>query len=107
MRSASNRTVNSTQPLQLQDGWAEGTARALFSPIDISFLVAFRIVVAVSVLWTVHGFLHSDLAASLATRPFRFTYHGFAWVRPWPTTGMYAHFGVLALLAFLLCLGWL
>ena len=37
--------------------------------------------------------------------PFHFTYFGFAWVRPWPPSGMYVHFAVMGLAAAGLCLG--
>lgn len=79
----------------------------LFSPVDISFLVLFRIIVGCSVLWVVWGYFQYDLVSSLAVRPFRFTYHGFAWVKPLPEVAMHIHCGLLALFAVLLALGFL
>src|SRR5581483_7941856 len=74
--------------------------RALAAPVDISFLVFFRVCFGAAVLWTVWQFHAKGLITSLyVAPPFHFTYHGFAWVRPWPGAGMYAHFAVLAALA--------
>ncbi|MCH8830939.1 MAG: HTTM domain-containing protein [Planctomycetes bacterium] len=79
---------------------------ALFRPVDIAFLVFFRIVFAVTMLW------HIWLLASTGSikyyyidPPFHFTFYGFDWVRPWPGDGMYLHFAGMAVLAFCILIG--
>jgi vitamin K-dependent gamma-carboxylase len=72
-------------------------ARRLFEPVDISFLVFFRISFAVMILWHIWRlWTTGSIAYYYIDPPFHFTYYGFGWVRPWPGDGMYWHFGVMA-----------
>ena len=80
----------------------------LFAPVDISFLVFFRVFFAGMMLWTVAEFFAKGLIASIYIEPaFHFTYHGFEWLQPWPGQGMYAHFAGLAIIAFFVLVGFL
>lgn len=88
--------------------WIEQGLPALFAPVDISFLIFFRIFFAAMVLWALWEFHAKNLITSLYVEaPFHFTYHGFSWVRPWPGEGTYWHFGALAILAVLVMMGFL
>ncbi len=78
-----------------------GLAQTLFAPVDISFLVFFRISFASIVLWKLSlYFLEGSIAPLYIDPVLHFTYHGFSWVRPWPGNGMYVHFGILWVVAF-------
>ena len=75
-------------------------AAALFEPIDISFLVFFRIVFGGILLWEVYRYFSSGWITRYFVEPaLTFTYYGFSWVKPWPGTGMYIHFVVLGVAA--------
>ncbi|MGE0375305.1 MAG: HTTM domain-containing protein [Planctomycetaceae bacterium] len=78
----------------------------LFAPVDIAFLVAFRItfgalLVANVVFYFVTGFVE----ANYVIPRFHFTYLGFEWVRPWPGVGASLHFVAIAVLATCVALG--
>jgi vitamin K-dependent gamma-carboxylase len=79
---------------------------ALFKPVDISFLVFFRLVFGAIMTWEVYRFLRYDWVGRYYVKPaFHFTYYGFSWVKPWPGRGMYVHFFILGLAALCICLG--
>ncbi len=81
---------------------------ALFEPVDISFLVFFRIVFGGIMLWeTYRYFTHGWIARYFIEPAVNFTYYGFSWVKPWPGYGMYVHFFVLGLAAALVMVGFL
>lgn len=78
----------------------------LFAPVDISFLVLFRITLSAAMLWTVWEFFsHDSIAKDYIRPPFHFTYHGFSWVKPWAGIGMYVHCVALGVLAILFGIG--
>ena len=78
----------------------------LWQPIDIAFLVFFRIAFGAIMLWEVGRYFQYDWIAGHWINPqFHFTYYGFSWVRPWSGTGMYLHFAILGVLAFCIMLG--
>ena len=78
----------------------------LFSPVDISFLVFFRIVFGAIMSWEVYRFFSAGWISRYYIEPaVYFTYYGFSWVRPWPGRGMYIHFMVLGLAAFCILIG--
>ena len=82
------------------------TCAALFKPVDISFLVYFRIVFGAIMLWEVYRFFKFDWIARYYVQPaIHFTYYGFSWVRPWPGRGMYVHFFVLGVAAACIIVG--
>ena len=80
----------------------------LFAPVDVSFLVLFRVVFSTAVLWTVWDlFAHDRIAADYLRPRFHFTYHGFSWVKPWDGVGLYAHCAAVGLAALLVGVGFL
>jgi len=80
--------------------------RALFAPIDIAPLAAFRVAFGALMLWEVTRYFQKGWIPHLFMEPvFFFTYPGFDWVRPWPGPGMYIHFYYLGALAALILLG--
>ena len=81
---------------------------ALFQPVDISFLVFFRIVFGGIMLWEVYRyFTYGWIARYFIETAVTFTYYGFSWVKPWPARGMYIHFFVLGLAAACVMAGFL
>jgi vitamin K-dependent gamma-carboxylase len=81
---------------------------ALFEPVDISFLVFFRIVFGGIMLWEVYRYFTNGWIGRYFVEPVvNFTYYGFSWVKPWPGRGMYIHFIVLGLAAACVMVGFL
>ena len=81
---------------------------ALFRPVDISFLVFFRILFGGITLWEVYRyFTHGWISRYYVEPVLNFTYYGFSWVKPWPGRGMYIHFFVLGVAAACVMVGFL
>jgi hypothetical protein len=81
---------------------------ALFQPVDISFLVSFRILFGGILLWEVYRYFTYGWITRYFVEPvITFTYYGFSWVKPWPGRGMYIHFVVLGLAAACVMAGFL
>jgi vitamin K-dependent gamma-carboxylase len=81
---------------------------ALFNPVDISFLVFFRIVFGGIMGWEVYRYFTYGWISRYFVEPVvYFTYYGFSWVKPWPGRGMYIHFFVLGLAAACVMVGFL
>jgi vitamin K-dependent gamma-carboxylase len=81
---------------------------ALFNPVDISFLVFFRILFGGIMVWEVYRYFTYGWISRYFVEPaLTFTYYGFSWVKPWPGSGMYIHFAVLGLAAACVMLGFL
>lgn len=81
---------------------------ALFEPVDISFLVFFRIVFGAILVWEVYRYFTRGWITRYFIEPgINFTYYGFSWVQPWPGRGMYIHFFVLGIAAACLMVGFL
>jgi hypothetical protein len=79
---------------------------ALFEPVDISFLVFFRIVLGGILIWEVYRYFTRGWITRYFVEPVvTFTYPGFSWVKPWPGSGMYIHFFVLGLAAACVMVG--
>ncbi|HKO96380.1 MAG TPA: HTTM domain-containing protein [Pyrinomonadaceae bacterium] len=79
---------------------------ALFRPVDIAFLVYFRIAFGAIMLWEVYRFFTHGWISRYYIEPLvHFTYYGFSWVKPWPGRGMYVHFFVLGVAAFCIIIG--
>jgi vitamin K-dependent gamma-carboxylase len=73
---------------------------ALFKPVDISFLVFFRILFGGIMLWEVYRyFTYGWIGRYFVAPAVTFPYYGFSWVKPWPGQGMYVHFWLLGLAA--------
>jgi hypothetical protein len=74
--------------------------------VDIASLAAFRIIFGLVMFAGIIRFLGTGWIEKMYSEPsWFFTYPGFAWVRPWPTWGMYVHYGLLALLALAIAIG--
>jgi len=87
-------------------GLLQRLCAALFNPVDISFLIAFRILFGGIMLWEVYRyFTHGWIARYFVEPAVTFSYYGFSWVKPWPGRGMYIHFFVLGLAAACVMLG--
>jgi hypothetical protein len=81
---------------------------ALFKPVDISFLVLFRIVFGGIMLWEVYRYFSYGWIARYFVEPaVTFPYYGFSWLKPWPGRGMYIHFFVLGVAAACVMVGFL
>jgi len=81
---------------------------ALIKPVDISFLVFFRILFGGITLWEVYRyFTHGWITRYYVEPAVTFTYYGFSWVKPWPGRGMYIHFFVLGVAAACVMVGFL
>jgi hypothetical protein len=87
--------------------WRRACA-ALFQPVDISFLVFFRIVFGGILLWEVYRYFSYGWITRYFVEPVvTFAYYGFSWVKPWPGRGMYIHFLVLGVAAACVMAGFL
>jgi hypothetical protein len=81
---------------------------ALFTPVDISFLVSFRILFGGIMVWEVYRyFTHGWISRYFLEPALTFSYYGFSWVKPWPGRGMHVHFFVLGLAAACVMVGFL
>jgi vitamin K-dependent gamma-carboxylase len=86
----------------------ERVCAALFEPVDISFLVFFRVLFGGIMLWEVYRYFTYGWIGRYFVEPaLTFTYYGFSWVKPWPGRGMYIHFVVLGLAAACVMAGFL
>ena len=86
----------------------ERLCTALFQPVDISFLVFFRVLFGGIMLWEVYRYSSYGWISRYFIEPtLTFTYYGFSWVKPWPGRGMYIHFFVLGMAAACVMLGFL
>lgn len=111
MQTVPTQEVQIVAPV-VSSGGQEGVLRrlcaALFEPVDISFLVFFRIVFGGIMLWeTYRYFTHGWITRYFIEPAVNFTYYGFSWVKPWPGSGMYVHFFVLGLAAACVMVGFL
>jgi hypothetical protein len=78
----------------------------LRQPVDISFLVFFRVVFGAIMFWEVYRyFTHGWINRYYIEPTVYFTYYGFSWVKPWPGQGMYIHFSILGVAAVCIFLG--
>jgi vitamin K-dependent gamma-carboxylase len=78
----------------------------LFTPVDISWLVFFRIIFGGVMLIEVYRyFANGWIDAKYSPSAFHFTFYGFDWVKPWPGSGMRYHFAILGLSAACITVG--
>ena len=90
----------------MQTTFLQRLCAALFKPVDISFLVYFRIVFGGIMLWEVTRFFQYGWINRYYIEPaIHFTYYGFSWIKPWPGNGMYVHFIVLGVAAVFILVG--
>src|SRR6187549_839910 len=91
-----------------KEGLLRRLSVALFEPVDIAFLVFFRIVFGGILVWEVYRYFTRSWITRYFIEPaLTFTYYGFSWVKPWPGSGMYIHFFVLGLAAACVMVGFL
>jgi vitamin K-dependent gamma-carboxylase len=113
MHTVPTQEVQTTAPLAMSSSNAKANfpqriCAALFKPVDISFLVFFRILFGGIMLWEVYRYFTYGWIARYYVEPaVTFTYYGFSWVKPWPGRGMYIHFVVLGLAAACVMVGFL
>lgn len=89
-------------------GFLQRIGAALFQPVDVSFLVFFRIVFGGILVWEVYRYFTRGWITRYFVEPvLTFPYYGFSWVKPWPGRGMYIHFFVLGLAAACVMVGFL
>lgn len=78
----------------------------LFAPVDIAFLVFFRIGFAGIMIWEVYRYFTLGRIGPYYINPgFHFKYYGFEWVEPWQGEGMYWHFIAMGVLAACVLVG--
>src|SRR6476661_5165858 len=78
----------------------------LFAPVDIGWLVFFRIAFGSIMMCEVWRYFKEGWINRYYIDPqLHFTYYGFSWVQPWEGQGMYLHFGALGCLAFCIMAG--
>jgi vitamin K-dependent gamma-carboxylase len=83
------------------------TSARLQRPVDLASLAAFRIGFGVLLLAaTLRYFSHGWIAEYFLQPAHFFKYWGFGWVKPWPGAGMYVHFGLMALCALGVIVGY-
>lgn len=113
MQTAPTQDVESTSPVApasstAKESFMRRLCAALFQPVDISFLVFFRILFGGIMLWEVYRYFTYGWISRYFLEPaLTFTYYGFSWVKPWPGRGMYIHFFVLGLAAACVMAGFL
>jgi vitamin K-dependent gamma-carboxylase len=78
----------------------------LAAPVDIAWLVAFRVLFGLTLCVSMLRFLGYGWVDDFFLTPrFHFKYWGFSWVEPLPSPALHALFWALALLALLVALG--
>jgi vitamin K-dependent gamma-carboxylase len=79
---------------------------SLWRPVDIAWLIFFRVAFGGIMLWEVLRYVIGGRIRRFYIEPtVFFSYFGFDWVKPWPGDGMYFHFVVLGVLAICIALG--
>lgn len=82
------------------------TERALFAPVDVASLVAFRIAFGLlMVVLVARYFAHGWIDAQFHVPSMFFPWPGFEWVQPWPRPFMHVHFAVLGALGLAIAAG--
>src|SRR4026208_1012229 len=105
MQTAPTKEAQSAVPVAGDTSGAKATClrrmwTALFNPVDIAFLVFFRILFGGIILWESYRYFTYGWIGRYFVEPaVNFTYYGFSWVKPWPGRGMYIHFLVIGLAA--------
>ena len=101
------RAIRATYPPCFrQTGSAQWSFTALSQPLDIAWLVFFRVAFGGVMLWEVFRYFAGDRIRRYYIEPtIFFSYFGFDWVKPWPGHGMYFHFIAMGVLAALVTVG--
>jgi len=83
-----------------KEKWRQAVTRLTEAGVDIASLSAFRILFGLLMAAAMVRFISKGWVRQLYVEPsFHFSYPGFAWVQPWPSFWMHAHFVALAALA--------
>jgi vitamin K-dependent gamma-carboxylase len=91
--------------LRVRALWQTAEA-ALLRPVDIAWLVAFRVAFGLTLCVSMLRFLHYGWVDALFVRPsFRFKYWGFAWVEPLSASALHGLVALLAALSFCVAIG--
>jgi vitamin K-dependent gamma-carboxylase-like protein len=79
-----------------------------FAPVDIAFLVFFRITFGLLMVWEVCRYFRNDSIYRFWLEPrFLFKYYGFSWVHSWPGHWLYIHWAALGVLGLFVAFGFL
>jgi hypothetical protein len=92
-------SVPATQTLSMR------LSHTLFAPVDNGWLVYFRILFGIEMLWTVWKHYDGFRLQFNINSPFLFKYYGFEWVQTWPEFWMWFHLGAMGILAVFIILG--
>lgn len=85
---------------------ADRIRAAAVAPVDIASLAAFRIIFGTVMFVGILRFLTTGWIEPMYGEPrWFFTYPGLSWIQPWSVTGMYVHYGLLAILALAIAVG--
>jgi vitamin K-dependent gamma-carboxylase len=83
-----------------------GLLQAFWQPVDIAWLVFFRIAFGGIMLWEVLRYFAAGRIRRYYIEPtVFFSYFGFDWIKPWPGAGMYVHFIIMGVLAACVMMG--
>ncbi len=89
-----------------KDNLFQRISHYFYTPVDAASLVTFRICFGVIMLVEVWRYFEHGWIERYFIKPlFYFKYYGFEWVEPWSGNGMYWHFVLLGVLAFLITIG--
>lgn len=78
---------------------------ALFKPVDNGWLVYFRILFGIEMLYTVWKHYSGYRLSWNINNPFLFKYQGFEWVQPLPGNGMWVLLGIMGILSVFIIAG--
>ncbi len=83
-------------------------SRFLFCSVDGASAIFFRVLFgALMVNWAWDYLAQGIVTRTYIEPEFHFTYYLFDWVKPWPASGMYAHFLLLGVAASFMAIGFL
>ena len=80
--------------------------QSLFKQVDASSLAAFRVGFGALLIFNSINTLALCPTCNFLAPEFLFKYHHFEWVVPWPGIGLWVHWGIMALLAIAITVGY-
>ena len=99
-------TVSTPAPAAARLRLGQRLIDEMLRPVDPASLAVFRVLFGIIMMVEVWLYWNRGWIEKFYIRPdFMFKYYGLEWVEPWPGSGMYWHFAVLALLSLLITLG--
>jgi len=79
----------------------------LFQPVDAAFLVYFRVVFGLSMIYWIGKGWYTGLAHIQYVAPrFHFSYYGFEWLQPWLGNGVHLLLGMMAVASLFVVIGY-